>query len=237
MAGPAPRHIEMSRAGPKKYYTVARALTQDDARARLRGSKTCGALCSRPDGQTRSLAYDADDQEQWELLRAAARKLAAAGYQPLLEPSPRGRGGHLWLIFTALVETQAARQHVHCIAPELAGIAEYWPGPPGVTGWNRVRLPAGRYVAKGMSAWCQLYDADGHLLARDGMSAARILLAQQTLVELVPSLPPDQPQVCDPSPPVTASTTSLCHSTNRAEGRNRIKTNQTEGAHAPTQPS
>ncbi len=54
LAGPAPQHIEMSKAGPKKYYTVARTLTQDDARAHLRGSKTCGALCSRPDGQARA---------------------------------------------------------------------------------------------------------------------------------------------------------------------------------------
>ncbi len=151
----------------------------------------------------RALAYDADDAQGWQVLRQAARALAVTGFQPLLEPSPRGRGGHLWLIFTALVDAQAARQHAHSIASELAEIAEYWPGPPGVTGWNRVRLPAGRYIAKGMSAWCHLYDADGHLLARDGMSAVRVLLAQQTPAELMPSLPPDQPRACDPSPPVT----------------------------------
>lgn len=86
----------------------------------------------------RALAYDADDAQGWQMLRQAARALAAAGYQPLLEPSPRRRGGHLWLIFTALVEAQAARQHAHRIAPELAGIAEYWPGPPDVVGWNRI---------------------------------------------------------------------------------------------------
>ncbi len=40
IAGPAPQHIEMSRRGPKKYYTVARALTLNDARQHLRGIKT-----------------------------------------------------------------------------------------------------------------------------------------------------------------------------------------------------
>lgn len=79
----------------------------------------------------------------------------------------------------------------------------YWPGPATVTGWNRVRLPGGRYVAKGVSAWCKLYNADGHLLARDGMSAARVLVDYRTPAELVPSLPPDQRRACDPSPPVT----------------------------------
>jgi len=204
IAGPAPQHIEMSRRGPKKYYTVARALTLNDARQHLRGIKTRGALCSHPGDQARALAYDADDQQHWELLRQAARQLAAAGYRPLLEPSPRGRGGHLWLLFTALVDAQAARQHAHSIAPELTSITEYWPGPPGVTGWNRIRLPGGRYIAPGLSAWCKLYDADGQELARDGISAARVLLDYQTPAELVPTLPlPDQQSVSDPWPAVT----------------------------------
>ena len=191
IAGPAPAHIEMSRAGPKKYYTVARALTLDDARDHLCGRRTLGALCSRPDGQARALAYDADTPEHWQLLQQAARQLAEAGYKPLLEPSPRGRGGHLWLIYTALVDGLAARSAAHAIAPQLAQIAEYWPGLPEVTGWNRVRLPAGRYVAPGFSAWCHLYDAHGTLLARHGLGAAFILLDMQTPTEVVPALPPD----------------------------------------------
>ena len=60
IAGPAPQHIEMSRSGPKKYYSVNRALTLNDARDHLRGRKTRGALCSRPDYRARVLAYDAD---------------------------------------------------------------------------------------------------------------------------------------------------------------------------------
>ncbi len=202
IAGPAPQHIEMSRGGPKKYYSVARALTEADARAHLRGTKTKGALCSRPDGAARALAYDADDPEHWQQLQAAARKLAQAGYKPLLEPSPRGRGGHLWIIYTALVDAQAARSHAHTVAPELASIAEYWPGPD-VTGWNRIRLPGGRYVAPpDFSAWCRLYDANGQELARDGLSTARVLLDMQTSADLIPPAA-DQPPERDASPAVT----------------------------------
>ena len=215
IAGPAGQHIEMSRAGPKKYYSVNRALTLDDARDHLRGKKTRGALCSYPDGQTRALAYDSDEAAGWQQLQAAARKLAAAGYKPLLEPSPRGRGGHLWLVFTARVDASAARSHAHRIAPELASITEYWPGPPGVTGWNRIRLPGGRYVAPpDFSAWCRLYDANGQELARDGLSAARVLLDMQTSADLIPSSAPpaaDQPPECDVSLAVTE----------RRPGRNR----------------
>src|ERR1700730_13096375 len=91
IAGPAPQHIEMSARGPKKYYTVARALSLDDAREHLSGRRTSGALCSRPDGRARALAYDADDAEHWQALQQAARQLAQSGYRPLLEPSPAGR--------------------------------------------------------------------------------------------------------------------------------------------------
>ncbi len=189
IAGPAPAHIEMSRTGPKKYYSVARPLTQADARAHLRGVRTKGALCSRPDGRTRALAYDADEAECWEQLQAAARKLTGAGYRPILEPSPAGRGGHLWLVFTALVDASAARSHAHSIAPELSGVVEYWPGPASVTGWNRIRLPGGRYVRPSFSVWCKLYGADGQELAHDGLSAARALLDTQAPAYLIPARP------------------------------------------------
>ena len=68
------------------------------------------------------------------------------------------------------------RHHAHGIAPELAQMTEFWPGPANVTGWNSIRLPGGRYVAPGFSAWCKLYSADGKELAHDGMSAARCCL-------------------------------------------------------------
>ncbi len=208
IAGPAPAHIEMSHTGPKKYYSVARALTLADARAHLQGRKTKGALCSRPDDRARALAYDADKPAGWQVLQGAARMLAAAGYRPLLEPSPRRRGGHLWLVFSALVDTQAARSHAHSIAPELDDIGEYWPGPAGVTGWNRIRLPGGRYVAPHFSAWCRLYDADGRELAHSGASAARALLHMQTPAELVSS---DHPRERDASSIVTPTAPGVKH--------------------------
>jgi hypothetical protein len=205
IAGPAPRHIEMARSRQRKYYSVARALTWEDAQQHLRGVKTKGALCSYPGDQTRALAYDVDTAEQWHLLRLVARRLAAAGYRPLLEPSPRGRGGHLWLVFTAHVDGQAARHHAHATAPGLVQITEFWPPLTNATSWNRIRLPGGRYVAPGFSAWCKLYDASGKELSCNRMGAAHVLLDSQTPADLIPALPPDQPRDGDVELHVTHS--------------------------------
>jgi len=74
------------------------------------------------------------------------------------------------------------------MAPMLQHIKESWPG----SGPNKVRLPGGKYVKPGFSAWCKLHDAHGARIAEDGQSAARALLAYQTPAELVPeSLEPE----------------------------------------------
>src|SRR5712692_9910305 len=157
LAGQADEHIEMSRRGEKKYYTVDRPLLLNDLVDHLQGGKARGALCSYQDGSTRGLCWDADDPEHWELLRQAARQLAEAGYLPILEPSlGREVGGHLWVMYNDLVDAAAARHHAQCIAPQLAELPEYWPGPANAKRWNKVRLPGAKYVRPGVSAWCQL---------------------------------------------------------------------------------
>src|SRR5579884_2159386 len=188
LAGESADHIEMSQRGEKKYYTVDRPLTLPDLLDHLRGGKARGALCSRPDGTTRALCWDADDAPRWALLSQAARQLAQAGYRPLLEPSPAGRGGHLWIIYDGLVDARAARHHAHQLAPRLADLREYWPGPQEARRWNKVRLPGGKYARPGVTVWCQLISvADGEV-ATDGSSAARLLLSHQTPVSLVPAI-------------------------------------------------
>jgi hypothetical protein len=188
LSGESDEHIEMSRRSEKKYYTVDRALTLDDVLDHLQGGKARGALCSRPDGLTRALCWDGDDAERWAMLSQAARQLAEAGYLPMLEPSPVGRGGHLWLIYDGLVDAMAARHHVYFLAPQLAELAEYWPGPKEARCWNKVRLPGGKYARPGVSAWCQLISvADGEV-STDGRSAAHLLLTHQTSVSIVPAI-------------------------------------------------
>jgi hypothetical protein len=186
IAGPEPVHIEMSSRGPKKYYDVAGAITVQDTLAHLKGWKTKGAYLRRPDGLTRALCYDADTQEDWEHLLDAARLLAEAGYLPLVEDSPvkdgTHIGGHLWMIYTRLVNAAAAQQQALQVAPMLQYIKEAWPGPGG----NKVRLPGGKYVKLGFAAWCKLHDAHGARIAEDGPGAARALLAYQTPAEIVP---------------------------------------------------
>src|SRR5207302_1367181 len=120
-----------------------------------------GAFCSYPDNLTRALCWDVDSAEAWEVLTIHARALALAGYFPILEQSPSGRGGHLWIIFEKLVNADASRHAVHTIVPELAKISEHWPNQYYGKG-NRVRLPGGRYTAYGVNSWCQLVSvADG----------------------------------------------------------------------------
>jgi DNA-binding transcriptional ArsR family regulator len=200
LAGQSDEHIEMSRTGFKKYYTVGRPLALSDLLDHLQGGKARGARCSYADGQTRGLGFDADDAQRWQRLEQAARHLAEAGYLPILEPSPgREIGGHLWVIYDGLVDANAARQHVYALAPELADIAEYWPGPQDAKKWNRVRLPGGKYVRPGISAWCELVAVATGEQSRDGRSAARLLLDNQTPAAIVPAqqLADVQPETID----------------------------------------
>jgi TOTE conflict system, Archaeo-Eukaryotic Primase domain len=180
IAGPESVHIEMSERGPKKYYDVKRAITEQDARNHLKGWKTKGAYLRRPDGLTRALCYDADTSQDWEYLLDSARRLSAAGYHPIVETSPV-RGGHLWIIYTHLVDATAAHQHAAIVAPMLQQFKESWPGSSP----NKVRLPGGTYVKPGFAAWCKLHDAHGGLIAEEGQSAARVLLIYQTCADLV----------------------------------------------------
>ncbi len=211
IAGDAPEHVRMTRGGRAKYYTVFQPLELDvDAAlvehlasadlARLRGSTTIGHLLGvttlgaslwRADAYTRALCYDVDDRPGWRVLIRAARQLAQAGYLPLLEESPAGRGGHLWLIYASLVESYAALHHVRTLAPDLAALAEWWPRPGAHLSGNKVRLPGGRYTVPGLSRWCRLFDIHGVVLAENGTSAAPVLLSQQTPAALVPALGED----------------------------------------------
>ncbi len=206
IAGPADEHIEMSAVGPGKYYTVHRAIAFEDCLKHLRGIKTRGAGLRHPEGMTRALAFDSDSTRLypgWWWMTGAAQQLAAAGYRVLLEPSPARRGGHLWIIFDGLVDARAARHHVCKLAPVLADVPEFWPGPAHAPKWNKVRLPGGRYVSPERSAWCKLYDAQGQLLASNGFAAARVLLHSQTPTSIVLSLE-DNDQELEMPPDATA---------------------------------
>jgi hypothetical protein len=192
IAGPDPVHIEMSNRGPAKYYEVKRALGISDARTHLTGKQTKGATLNRPDDKTRALCYDADTDDDWQRLQEAAHFLAnAGGYLPLVEDSPDGRGGHLWVIYTALVDARCAHCHVCELAPMLTAITERWPGPGNHKVKHKVRLPGGKYVKPGFSQQCKLSDAIGTLVADTRQDAARALLTYQTSAAIVPAYPPD----------------------------------------------
>ena len=184
IAGPLPVHIEMSARGPKKYYEVQRAFVERDGRLHLAGWRTKGATLRYPNGMTRALCYDADAPTDWQRLQEAARALAACGYATLLEASPVGHGGHLWIIYSDLVVAAWAQRSAVAHAPVLQEIGEYWPSAA-----HKIRLPGGKYVQPGFAAWCTLADAAGTVLATDGASAARVLLDFQTPATVVPASP------------------------------------------------
>jgi hypothetical protein len=205
IAGPEPVHIEMSARGPKKYYDVHRRLSEQDARAHLAGRTTRGATLRHPGGMAHALCYDADTPGDWLCLLEAAWRLSEQGYRPLLEESPAGRGGHLWIIFTVLVCASWGHRHALQCAPKLAHINERWPGDSG----HKVRLPGGLYIRPGVRAWCKLYDAQGRQLSADGSDAARVLLDRQTPAEIVPAYP--DAQLCRETGERIALSTQAAH--------------------------
>jgi hypothetical protein len=191
VAGQDEKHITMPRTHEKKYLEVKRPLDRSDLVEHLRAGEAKGALCAYEDGSTYALIFDTDDSEEWAVWKLAALKLAQARYIVLMDESPAGRGGHLVIIFDALVLAAAARAAVLQIAPELATCREYWPGGTA----NRVRLPGayyarnGKYVEQPVEAWCQLFNASTGEMASDGVSAARLLLSSLTPAQIVPALP------------------------------------------------
>lgn len=193
VAGTADTHIYMTKTDEKKYKTRDAALTLADMVDHLRGGRARGAMLVYPDGQTRAYCFDTDNAEGWELLQEAAGILVSAGYNVILAPSPAGRGGHIWIIFDALVYAAAVRHHLLALAPRLAEICEYW--PYSAANNQHVRLPGAKYVRygefveKSVNAWCRLFCVSTGETANDGVRAARLLLASLTPAQIVPDLP------------------------------------------------
>jgi hypothetical protein len=180
IAGDSAEHIVMNDGSfpnfTKKYKTIHVPLQEQDITAHLAGEKTVGATLSHQDGTTRALCFDTDNEEGLAIFREAARLLSAAGYKPILEISPAGRGGHLWVIFSERVNAQAAYRYVCEIAPELREIREYWPCAAN----QKVRLPGGKYVTPSFAAWSTILDDTGAEIIKSD------LLDYQTPAELVP---------------------------------------------------
>lgn len=181
IAGNGKDHIEMPGENGKKYKTVHAPLTRRDILTHLTGEKTIGATLQHTDATTRALCFDTDDNPTdpvtWLQFQEEAKFLIAQGYQSILEPSPAGRGGHLWIIFTEHINAQAAHTQVCEITPTLKDCREYWPSSRN----QKVRLPAGKYITPTFKASTHLFDAQGNELS---MLA---LLTHQTPASLIPA--------------------------------------------------
>jgi hypothetical protein len=192
-------HIEMIGKMDKdgkvqKYTTVHRQLLASDIAAHIAGTKTVGSHLAHQDGTARLFCKDADSEEKRALLRAGARKLAAAGFFPLLESAPADKplgipgyhdvSEHGWILLDQAHDFAATWSAIHAIAPEWKELDEQWPGSA-----KRVRLPAGKYIMPGYSAWCVLSSVSDGEIAEDGQEAARLLLSHQSPASLIPELP------------------------------------------------
>lgn len=178
IAGEHISHIEMCKSGDAKYITIKKPLDLGDIRTHLRGYKTKGVKSRSIGGTTRALWFEGDTPEQWERCKEAAQLLTIMDFKPLLSPSPTtGKhqgGGHLWIIFDSQVDAYSALQTVYQYTGSRIKDCEYWPG-----GGRNARLPGGKYIYQ-CDAWCNLYNADGEELSRDGSGNARALLDYQT---------------------------------------------------------
>jgi hypothetical protein len=199
IAGDGLQHIGMNRRGENKYRSIPGRLTLDEALEHLQGKETYGAFCSRADGLTRSKCWDVDSPDEWVALQSYAQALVEARYFPILEESPAGRGGHLWIIFDELVDAAAASAAIHAIVPALADIKEYWPAPEHGKG-NRVRLPAGKYLRTGINEWCKLISVVDGEISTNGDEAAQLLITHQTPASIIPSPDPDDDQGSESEP-------------------------------------
>ena len=181
-AGDGEEHLEMQARGDHKYLWRAGAITPELARRHLAGLQTIGATLNRADGRAWALCWDADDAGAWATLQRAAAQLTASGATALLEPSP-ARGGHLWIVFAEPVDAPAATATATAAAPELAIIRERWPHPT-----QGVRLPGGRYVARGMTIWPAIMAPGG--ASATGRDAIALMRQHATPAGWVQAAPP-----------------------------------------------
>ena len=188
-----PNHIEMI-AKAQKCTTIHRALTPIDIQAHTNGTKTIGMHLARQDGKARAFCKDADNGHDRALLREGARKLAVAGFFPLLDSAPENKptgvarfhdiSEHGWIVLDQAHDIEATWAEIHRIAPEWAEIGEQWPGSS-----KRVRWLGGRYNMPGFSEWSTLTSVVDGDIATNGVEAARLLLSHQTPATLIPPLP------------------------------------------------
>lgn len=189
LAGDKPRHIEMQPRGEDKYQWRFGRVTSGLTARHLQRTLTIGATLARTDGTTYGLCFDADTGETWALLQQATRALGEAGAAAVLERSPAGRGGHLWLFFVEPVNAEAARATVLTHAPQLSSLDEHWPRPT-----QGLRLPAGRYRRPGVDAWCEMALA-GADEWYTGLAAMQLVLAARMPASWVQALPTELPDV------------------------------------------
>lgn len=191
IAGEHAQHIEMSRTSERaKYFTVHTPLTDKELLAHLRGATTKGVFNRSLDGMTRAICFDGDTPEAWQGLIEAAGQLAAADdFKPIIEPSPapgeHAGGGHLWIIYSDLVDSYSALQTLYQYVPGLRQYKEHWPG-----GGINMRLPGGKYVRPGFEAECHLFDEN----MQNGIGTAAMLIERQTPAGVVRAYTRSEPQ-------------------------------------------
>jgi hypothetical protein len=164
------------------YICIRKPLKQKFLLDHLKGDITLGAYVLGQDSTAHYVAFDADDEEEWEQLANMRDSLAQEGVPSYLENSRRG--GHLWMFFPWMVSGKEAQDFGRGLSKiyDLEGI-EFFPkqeqlqdGPGSL-----IRLPFGIHRKSGKRYG--FVDAKGDPLSPSLGEQVQILSAPQCVPE------------------------------------------------------
>jgi hypothetical protein len=170
----------LQKRSKRGYWQCPKPLTSELISAHFRGDQTLGAYAVDIDGMAHWICFDADNADNFELLKKVARNLQNDGFQGYLEQS--SRGGHFWL-FLPLLKAQDAQRLGTQLAVEAGlpafkdGELELYPKSP----LSFVRLPLGIHQKTGKRYF--FITPSGEPLAPTIREQVKLLTTPQRLTE------------------------------------------------------
>lgn len=131
------------------YTCIRQPISPQLVNVHLRGLVTLGVYALDAESKARWLCLDADNDDQWDVLKTINQDLATEGITSYLETSRRG--GHLWL-FTDPIPGRIVRQFGQALSEQYSvmGVEIYPKQDKLTTGpGSQVRLPFGIHRKSG----------------------------------------------------------------------------------------
>src|SRR5258708_35156181 len=154
------------------YISLQKELATNIVAAHLKGYITIGAYALDPNGWSKWVCFDADDNERWQGLLRLANVLQGQEIQPYIEPSRRG--GHLWLFTPSIPGFQTRRFGKQLLAEnKIEDVEIYQKQDRPLTGpGSCVRLPLGIHRLSGKryhTRFCNIIEGCHHELNSKNM--------------------------------------------------------------------